>query len=68
MLNARKQKPFPVIDEQEKQWRLEAARDAEASLRIAGLFISSESKALSNKWINGEITDEEYEQLSRLSE
>lgn len=68
MANNRRQNSIPLIDEQEKQWRLEAARDAEASLRIAGLFISSESKALSNKWINGEITDEEYEQLSRLSE
>lgn len=67
MLSARKQKPLPLVDDQEKQRRLEAARDAEASLRIEGLFLSDEAKALMNRWVNCEITDEEYEQLAGLS-
>jgi len=67
MLGARKQKPLSVIDDQEKQRRLEAASDAEASLRIEGLFISEKDKALSDKWINGEITDEEVEQIIESS-
>jgi len=67
MLGARKQKPIQGIDDQEKQRRFEAARSAEASLRIEGLFLSEDTKALMNRWVNCEITDEEYEQLAGLS-
>ncbi len=67
MTHTQKQPPLPIIDEQEKQRRLEAASDAEASLRIEGLFISEEDKALSDKWINGEITDEEVEKIIESS-
>ncbi len=56
-----------MINEQEKQRRFEAARDAEASLRIEGLFLSDSDKALMNRWVNCEITDEEYEELGGLS-
>ncbi len=67
MANTLKPTPLPPMDEKEKQRRFEAARSAEASLRIEGLFVSPEDKVLSDKWVNGEITDEEYEQLAGLS-
>ena len=67
MSDARKKKILPTIDEQEKQRRFEAARSAEASLRISGFIISKETKALTDKWVNGEITDEELAQLSGIS-
>lgn len=67
MANNRRQNSIPLIDEQEKQRRFEAARDAEASLRISGFFLSEDTKALMNRWVNGEITDEELVQLAGLS-
>lgn len=67
MLGARKQKTIPVVDDQEKQRRFEAARSAEASLRIEGLFLSDDAKALMNRWVNCEITDEELKQLGGIS-
>lgn len=67
MTHTRKQPPLPIIDDQEKQRRFEAARDAEASLRIEGLFLSDEAKALMNRWVNCEITDEEYHKIVGIS-
>lgn len=67
MANTLKPTPLPPMDEKEKQRRLAAARNAEASLRIEGLFLSENDKALMNRWVNCEITDEEYEQLGGLA-
>ncbi|HMS44219.1 MAG TPA: antitoxin VbhA family protein [Alphaproteobacteria bacterium] len=74
MLGARKQKPIPpAIDEQEKQRRLEAYRNAEASLRIEGLSLDNETKDVFEMWVDGKITSEEKtkrirELVSQLSE
>lgn len=47
------------IDDQEKQRRLEAYRNAEASLRIEGLFLDEETKNVFEMWVAGKISSEE---------
>lgn len=40
--------------------RQRAARAADANLRIEGLAMSEEAKALRERWIEGELTAEEW--------
>lgn len=65
MLGTQKQKTLPLIDDQEKQRRSAAYRNAEASLRIEGFFLRSECKAILEDWKNGLITDQERNKLIR---
>jgi len=64
MLGARKNQSA-LIDDKEKQRRFEALRNAEASLRIEGLFLREESKKILDDWINGLISDQERNRLIR---
>lgn len=59
MADTPKQKPLPPIDEKEKQRRLEAMRNAAASLRIEGFFLDEETKTVFEMWAAGKITSEE---------
>ena len=59
MSGIRKKKTLPLIDVQEKQRRLEAARSAEASLRIEGLLLDKATKDVFEMWITGKITSKE---------
>lgn len=59
MANTLKPTPLPPMDEKEKQRRLAAARNAEASLRIEGLFLDEETKTVFEMWASGKITSEE---------
>ncbi len=73
MTHTRKQPPLPIIDDQEKQRRLEAYRNAESSLRIEGLFLDGETKKVFEMWVTGKITSEEKSKqiqdiVSQLSE
>ena len=48
-----------TINKYEKQRRLEAYRNAEASLRIEGLFLDDQTKNVFEMWVDGSITSEE---------
>jgi hypothetical protein len=50
---------FPLVSDDEKKRRKEAAKEAEASLRLEGLASSPAMKAISAEWERGEITSEE---------
>ncbi len=49
----------PTIEEHEKQRRLEAYRNAVASLRIEGLLLDKATKDVFEMWCAGKITSEE---------
>lgn len=62
----------PTLDPAELERRCQAARSADAHLRIEGLIPSNAAQALKAKWISGEIDREtwlaELRALHTLSE
>ncbi len=49
----------PTIDSKELERRRKLSEKSEANLRLEGLYISEEAKAIKELWLSGEIDDEE---------
>ena len=55
----------PTLTPAELERRREAARSADAHLRLEGLAMTESAKALRERWIRGELSEEELLAVTR---
>lgn len=56
-----------TLSRAEVKRRRQAAQAAEASLRLEGLTMSESAKALQERWIAGELDEEEVMELTKAN-
>ena len=49
----------PTIDSKELERRRKLSEKSEANLRLEGLYLNDEAKAIKQLWLSGEIDEEE---------